>query len=242
MCERMGAKCEEELSKRKEEDNQLLDAVFKKHQVVLHIKDVQQVSAESHEEIPSKQQEWSSSVGQKELQAPSHIKEEEEELWEQLQRLVEDNDEAEAQSLQLHHSQSEENRGAELVSQHITEADGEHCEDIKSQPDSIFAPLSDMDHTMSHSSDHSDHIQEPLESKNYFKGDTRHHTNNKHFDCSECGKSFRLKTDFTRHMRIHTGEKPFTCSVCKKKFLHKATHDHTHENTHWRETVYLLCL
>ncbi|XP_061748050.1 zinc finger protein 391-like isoform X2 [Nerophis ophidion] len=196
-----------------------------------HSPNVQQVSAESHEEIPSKQQEWSSSVGQKELQTPSHIKEEEEELWKQLQMLVEDNDEDEAQSLQLHHSQSEENRGAELVSQHITEADGEHCEDIKSEPDSIFAPLSDMDHIMSHSSDHSDHIQKPLESKNDSKGDTRHHTNNKHLDCSECGKSFRHKSYITIHMRIHTGEKPFTCSVCKKRFSRKldmTTHMRTH--------------
>ncbi|XP_061746722.1 uncharacterized protein LOC133545299 isoform X7 [Nerophis ophidion] len=79
-----------------------------------HSPNIQQVSAESHEEIPSKQQEWSSSVGQKELQASSHIKEEEEELWEQLQRLEEANNEHKAQSLQLHHSQSEENRGAEL--------------------------------------------------------------------------------------------------------------------------------
>nr|XP_061781234.1 zinc finger protein 180-like isoform X7 [Nerophis lumbriciformis] len=168
-----------------------------------HSPNVQRVSAGSHEE------EWHTSVGQKELQAPSHIKEE------QL------HDEDEAQSLQLHHSQSEENRGAELVSQHITEADGEHCEDIKSEPDSIFAPLSDMDHMMSDSSDHSDHIQKPLESKNDSKGDTRHHTNNKHFDCSECGKSFRWKSHFTVHMRIHTGEKPFTCSVCKKSFSTK---------------------
>ncbi|XP_072772677.1 uncharacterized protein [Nerophis lumbriciformis] len=272
--ERTIAEYEAELSRTKEENNRLLDAVFKKHQVVLHRTDVQQpphmkeededphrkeeeeddvskfpltvvsvkteehedkapessqlhhspnvqrVSAESQEEIPSKQQEWSSSVGQKELEPP-HIKEEEEELWEQLQRLVEANDEDEAQSSQLHHSQSEENRGAELVSQHITEADGEHCEDIKSEPDSIFAPLSDMDHMMSHSSDHSDHIQKPLESKNDSNGDTRHHTNNKHFDCSECGKSFRRKSHFTRHMRIHTGEKPFTCSVCKKSFSTK---------------------
>ncbi|XP_061747328.1 uncharacterized protein LOC133545601 isoform X2 [Nerophis ophidion] len=118
-----------------------------------HSPNVQQVSAESQEEIPSKQQEWSSSVGQKELQAPSHIKEE------QL------HDEDEAQSLQLHHSQSEKYRGAELVSQHITEADGEHCEDIKSEPDSIFAPLSDMDHMLSDSSDHSDHIQNILRVK-----------------------------------------------------------------------------
>ncbi|XP_061747096.1 oocyte zinc finger protein XlCOF6.1-like isoform X2 [Nerophis ophidion] len=219
--ERTIAEYEAELCRTKEDYNQLLDAVFKKHQVVLHRTDVQQVSAESHEEIPSKQQEWSSSVGQKELQAPSHIKEEEEELWEQLQRLEEANNEDEAQSLQLHHSQSEENRGAELVSQHITEADGEHCEDIKSEPDSIFAPLSDMDHMMSDSSDHSDHIQKPLETKNDSKDDTRHHTNNKHFDCSECGKSFRRKSNFTVHMRIHKGEKHFSCSVCKKSFSTK---------------------
>ncbi|XP_061746996.1 uncharacterized protein LOC133545422 isoform X3 [Nerophis ophidion] len=67
-----------------------------------HSPNVQRVSAGSHEEIPSRQQEWHTSVGQKELQAPSHIKKE------QL------HDEDEAQSLQLHHSQSEENRGAEL--------------------------------------------------------------------------------------------------------------------------------
>ncbi|XP_072772646.1 uncharacterized protein [Nerophis lumbriciformis] len=182
-----------------------------------HSPNVQRVSAGSHEE------EWHTSVGQKELQAPSHIKEE------QL------HDEDEAQSLQLHHSQSEENRGAELVSQHITEADGEHCEDIKSEPDSIFAPLSDMDHMMSHSSDHSDHIQKPLESKNDSKGDTRHHTNNKHFDCSECGKSFRLKSDCTRHMRTHTGEKPFTCSVCKKSFSRKGVMTRHMRRTHTGE-------
>ncbi|XP_061748657.1 uncharacterized protein LOC133546835 isoform X2 [Nerophis ophidion] len=86
--ERTIAEYEAELSRTKEENYQLLDAVFKKHQVVSHRTDVQQVSAESHEEIPSKQQEWSSSVGQKELQAPSHIKEEEEELWKQLQRCL----------------------------------------------------------------------------------------------------------------------------------------------------------
>ncbi|XP_072772588.1 uncharacterized protein [Nerophis lumbriciformis] len=297
--ERTIAEYEAELSRTKEQNNRLLDAVFKKHQVVLHRTDVQQplhikeeedypqptnikeedndpqpthikeeeedpqmkkeeegecvvgqeeddvskfpltvaVKTEEHEDkapessqlhhspnvqrvsAGSHEEEWHTSVGQKELQAPSHIKEE------QL------HDEDEAQSLQLHHSQSEENRGAELVSQHITEADGEHCEDIKSEPDSIFAPLSDMDHMMSHSSDHSDHIQKPLESKNDSKGDTRHHTNNKHFDCSECGKSFRKKSHFTVHMRTHTGEKPFTCSVCKKSFSTKpnlTTHMRTH--------------
>ncbi|XP_061747112.1 gastrula zinc finger protein XlCGF52.1-like isoform X1 [Nerophis ophidion] len=235
MCERTVEKYGEELCPTKEEDerqHQLLDVYYKKHhQVVLHRTDVQQVSGESQEEIPSKQQEWRSSVGQNELHAPSHIKEEEEELWEQLPKLEEANDEDEAQSLRLHHSQSEENRGAELVSQHITEADGEHCEDIKSEPGSIFAALSDMDHMMSDSSDRSDHIQKPLESKNDSEADTRHHANNKHFDCSECGKSFRRKNNFTRHMIIHNGEKPFTCSVCRKSFstkLNMTRHMSTH--------------
>ncbi|XP_061925484.1 zinc finger protein 771-like [Entelurus aequoreus] len=54
MCERTIAKYEAEFSTRKEEHNQLLDAVFKKHQVVLHRTDIQQ---------------------------PPHIKEEEEEVW-----------------------------------------------------------------------------------------------------------------------------------------------------------------
>ncbi|XP_061744551.1 gastrula zinc finger protein XlCGF57.1-like [Nerophis ophidion] len=259
--ERTIAEYEAELSRTKEDYNQLLDAVFKKHQVVLHRTDVQQpphikeeeeevwisqegqcllgqeeadvskfpltvvsvkteehedkaaessqlhhspnvqqVSAQSHEEIPSKQQGWSSSVGQKKLQPTPIEEEEEEELWEQLPRLEEVNDE----------------------------------DDIKSEPDSIFAPLSDMDHMMSDSSDHSDHIQKPLTSKNDTKGDTRHHTNNKHFDCSQCGKSFRQKSHFTVHMRIHTGEKPFTCSVCKKSFPRK--HDMTtHMRTHTGE-------
>ncbi|XP_061744500.1 zinc finger protein 568-like isoform X3 [Nerophis ophidion] len=222
--ERTIAEYEEELFRTKEENKrlkELLDAVFKP-QVVAHRADVQQVSARNHEEIPSGQQEWHTSVGQKEPQAPSHIKEE------QL------HDEDEAQSLRIRHSKSEENRGAELVTQHITEADGENCEDINSEPDRIFAPLSDMDEMMSDSSDHSDDIQKPLEGKNDSKGDARHHANKNPYDCSECGKSFRQSSHFTEHMRIHTKEKPFTCSVCKKGFSRKH-HMTTHMRIHTGE-------
>ncbi|XP_061747209.1 uncharacterized protein LOC133545535 isoform X2 [Nerophis ophidion] len=66
MCERMTAKYEEELcpTKEKERQHQLLDAVFKKHQVVLHRTDFQQAPHTKEEE---------------EDPQPPHVKEEEEE-------------------------------------------------------------------------------------------------------------------------------------------------------------------
>nr|XP_061778776.1 uncharacterized protein LOC133624644 isoform X12 [Nerophis lumbriciformis] len=69
MCERTMAEYTKELSRTKEEkerQHQLLDAVFKKHQVVLHRTDVQQPPHLKEEE---------------EEPQPSHIKEEDEEVW-----------------------------------------------------------------------------------------------------------------------------------------------------------------
>ncbi|XP_077441249.1 uncharacterized protein LOC144063129 [Vanacampus margaritifer] len=105
-------------------------------------------------------------------------------------------------------------------SQHVpTEADGEHGEDVRSQPDN-FAPLSDMEDTMSQSSDvdHSDDPKEPSDTLKNSEGDVTRPTDGKQFNCSVCEKTFANKGSLKTHMLTHTGEKPFACSVCDKRF------------------------
>ncbi|XP_054461532.1 uncharacterized protein LOC129096874 isoform X2 [Anoplopoma fimbria] len=129
--ERTIAEHEEELSRSKEENERqrkLLDAVFNP-EVRIQRADAQQLLVVK-EEVPPEQQEWSSSLDQRGPE-PSHIKEEQEELWtrregEQLQGLEEadikfsftpvksdDGDKEDVQSSQLHQRQIEENREEE---------------------------------------------------------------------------------------------------------------------------------
>nr|KAF6395973.1 ZFP41 zinc finger protein [Molossus molossus] len=44
----------------------------------------------------------------------------------------------------------------------------------------------------------------------------------KPYECSECGRIFKHKTDHIRHQRVHTGEKPFQCDQCGKTFRHSS--------------------
>ncbi|XP_061894437.1 zinc finger protein 32-like isoform X1 [Entelurus aequoreus] len=233
---RIIAEYEEELSRTKEQ----LDAVKSLDYGFHKAADVLQVSIKTEEEeVSSEEQEWSFSVEQEELEPP-HIKEEEEEPWQQLQWLGEADDEDEPQSLLFHHSQWEADRGGELLIHQITtEDDEEHCEDINSEPGSLFAPLSDLDDMMSDSSETADHSDDtPLKSMKGSKGD-RHLNVDQHFECSQCGKTFGQKGYLIRHMITHSGKKPFSCPFCAKRFFfkeyltrHMTVHKKEHAGSH----------
>ncbi|XP_075931671.1 uncharacterized protein LOC142931579 isoform X3 [Anarhichas minor] len=180
------------------------------------------------EEVPSEQQEWSSSLDQEDPEPPHikedqedpeppHIKEEQEELWtsqegEQLQGLEEaditkftfthvknEDDEEEAQSSQLHQRRTE---------QMETEADGEDCEEPEPDRDS------DPDrHPESETVDKTGDSSEPETDNSDDWNETRepqsglNSLNNGEVSVSDS--------------RWRAGEKPFSCTECDRRFRTK---------------------
>ncbi|XP_074542190.1 uncharacterized protein LOC141802550 [Halichoeres trimaculatus] len=170
--------------------------------------DVRQTSVMKEE-----QQEWSSYLEQRETK-PLLIKEEEEDDTNTLPFNVvtvkSEDEEEDSQSTQLHHRQAEQVK---------TGADEEDCGgsmlDIKVKIEESSEPETD---------DSDDWSETGSGSAGNINGSCH--------SCSQCGKAFKRKSFFIRHMRTHSREKPSRFSECgerDRRKKHSTTHVALHE-------------
>ncbi|XP_051928986.1 oocyte zinc finger protein XlCOF6-like isoform X2 [Hippocampus zosterae] len=102
--------------------------------------------------------------------------------------------------------------------------DGPHCEDLQSEPDSLFAPLSDVDDITSHSSGTA-HSNDERGTRKDREGNTTHRNHNEEFLCSLCDKTFYSQKGLSNHMVAHTEGEPVACSDKRYSLKHFAKRD-----------------
>ncbi|XP_071098989.1 uncharacterized protein [Haliotis cracherodii] len=76
-----------------------------------------------------------------------------------------------------------------------------------------------------------------IKSKSNFVRHMKLHNEGKHYICSKCTKGFARQADLRMHERLHTGERPFLCNLCGKGFTSNSALSH-HVKMHNQPVVY----
>ncbi|XP_077390027.1 uncharacterized protein LOC144026850 [Festucalex cinctus] len=109
-----------------------------------------------------------------------------------------------------------------------SEVAGEHFEDVQSEPDSLFAPLSDIEDITSNSSG-IEHRDDDREAHTDDDDIMKHYSDKKDYHCSQCEKSFYSKAGLKNHMLTHPGDKPKKYSM--KNFVKRRKRKRTDQTT-----------